>query len=327
MITFKETKEIYRYKDGIYVHVRDIEMESAILHKEGEGLSMSEIRERVHKIKLKTLSSLNNKPPSNLICLNNCILNTDTFEILPHDEKYIFLNRIPVDYKPELDFEREFNFLKEIADDDASLLAEFFGYCLIADNRYQKALILHGSKGNNGKSTLMKIITAFFGGKDNISSVTIQDLSHHRFMLYNLVGKWINIYADLPTTDITDDSNVKNIISGDNITVEQKNKQPFTYTPFCKLFFSCNNFPKVLNASNAFYRRWIIVKFNHEFSNKGKLEDEYSTPDSRSRWLNLFLHYLKILKERGRFDYVDAVTQKIWEDEVKNIASNQRNLK
>ena len=46
--------------------------------------------------------------------------------------------------------------------------------------------------------------------------------------------------------------------------MEKKNKNPFSFQPYARLLFSCNSIPKNYgDKSEGFYRRLIIVRFNH----------------------------------------------------------------
>jgi putative DNA primase/helicase len=46
--------------------------------------------------------------------------------------------------------------------------------------------------------------------------------------------------------------------------VEKKNKNPFSFQSSARLQFSCNSIPKNYgDRSEGFYRRLIIIRFNH----------------------------------------------------------------
>ena len=50
----------------------------------------------------------------------------------------------------------------------------------------------------------------------------------------------------------------------DYLTVEKKNKNPFSFQSSARLLFSCNSIPKNYgDKSEGFYRRLIIIRFNH----------------------------------------------------------------
>lgn len=79
-----------------------------------------------------------------------------------------------------------------------------------------------------------------------------------------LFGKLANIFADLPGKEIRETGTFKAITGEDYISAQHKFKDYFSFKPFCRLMFSCNNVPKnVSDRSDGFYRRLIIVRFDH----------------------------------------------------------------
>ena len=79
-----------------------------------------------------------------------------------------------------------------------------------------------------------------------------------------LFGKLANIFADLPTKNIDDNGIFKALVGEDYLTVEKKNKNPFSFQSTARLLFSCNSIPKNYgDKSEGFYRRLIIVRFNY----------------------------------------------------------------
>jgi putative DNA primase/helicase len=68
--------------------------------------------------------------------------------------------------------------------------------------KYQKAFFFVG-RGNNGKSVLIDLIQAFVG-KENCSAVKLHDLRNDRFIAAQLYGKTVNLYADMPSTGLSD---------------------------------------------------------------------------------------------------------------------------
>ena len=53
-------------------------------------------------------------------------------------------------------------------------------------------------------------------------------------------------------------------VGEDYLTVEKKNKNPFSFQSSARLLFSCNSIPKNYgDKSEGFYRRLIIIRFNH----------------------------------------------------------------
>ena len=95
-----------------------------------------------------------------------------------------------------------------------------------------------------------------------MSNIAWQNLSD-RFKTAELYGKLANIFSDLPTKNIDDTGIFKSLVGEDYLTVEKKNKNPFSFQSYARLLFSCNVIPKnYADKSEGFYRRLIIIRFN-----------------------------------------------------------------
>ena len=136
------------------------------------------------------------------------------------------------------------------------------GYFLIPVNSAQKCFVIVGV-ASAGKSVLLRVLNDVLLGKQNVSNVSWQALNE-RFKTAELFGKLANIFADLPTKNIDDNGIFKALVGEDYLTVEKKNKNPFSFQSSARLLFSCNSIPKNYgDKSEGFYRRLIIIRFNH----------------------------------------------------------------
>ena len=141
-----------------------------------------------------------------------------------------------------------------------ALLQEMLGYFLIPVNSAQKCFVIVGAAGA-GKSVLLRVLNELLLGKENVSNVSWQSLNE-RFKTAELFGKLANIFADLPTKNIDDNGIFKALVGEDFLTVEKKNKNPFSFQSTARLLFSCNSIPKNYgDRSEGFYRRLIIIRF------------------------------------------------------------------
>jgi putative DNA primase/helicase len=149
-----------------------------------------------------------------------------------------------------------------LSDAQVYLVQEILGYFLIPVNRAQKSFVIVGEAGA-GKSLLLLVLNDILLGRENVSNVSWQSLNE-RFKTAELFGKLANIFADLPTKNIDDNGIFKALVGEDYLTVERKNKNPFSFQPYARLLFSCNKIPKNYgDKSEGFYRRLIILRFNH----------------------------------------------------------------
>jgi len=190
----------------------------------------------------------------------------DTFN--PHDPKYLSTVQIKAQYNPESDeyveskCPRFMEFLRSVLDEpEIRLLQEIYGYLLVPITKAQKSFMLVGL-ANTGKSTILSVVQELLLGAENVSNIPLQMLSE-RFQPAELFGKLANIYADLPSKNIDDAGMFKAVTGEDYITGERKHKDPFSFKPYARFMYSCNDIPKNYgDRSEAFYRRLIIIRFS-----------------------------------------------------------------
>jgi len=201
----------------------------------------------------------------------------DADEIVPKepDRTHRARTGFEFDYYPNARAPRFDRYLDEIfeGDDDADekrrMLLEFAGACLFefADDK-QKALVLYddtdGGQGANGKSVFIKVLESVFP-TGAVSSLAPQDFGH-RFKSAVLAGKKLNVITEMPESDIVAGDAFKGIITGDPITREFKNQDPFSFRPRAGHLFACNTFPAVQDTSGAFWRRLLVVPFGNRFT-------------------------------------------------------------
>jgi putative DNA primase/helicase len=155
-----------------------------------------------------------------------------------------------------LDYTFEFD---EDKNEKIKLLQECFGYSMTSSVELQKMIMLHGF-GANGKTLILKVLSEILG-QHNLSTVAMRDLGN-RFSPVKLHNKLVNIDSDCDDDAMKYEGRIKAIVSGDAITVEEKNQPAFSFSPYAKLWMATNSLPKVKNNTYGFYRRLIILMFN-----------------------------------------------------------------
>jgi putative DNA primase/helicase len=184
----------------------------------------------------------------------------DTFK--PHSPDYYSTVQINATYDPGAKCPQFLRFLISLLpDEEIYLMQEIFGYFLIPVNKAQKSFVFVGAP-NAGKSTLLSVVQEILLGSENVSNIPWQNLAD-RFNKAELFGKLANIFADLPSKSIDDNGMFKALTGEDYITAERKNKDPFSFRPYARLLFSCNEIPRNYgDRSDGFYRRLIIIRFD-----------------------------------------------------------------
>ena len=120
--------------------------------------------------------------------------------------------------------------------------------------------------GSNGKSVYLKGLESAIG-EDNVSNIPLHTLTDgkDRFSRAGLVGKLVNIYADLSDKELNDTSAFKAITGEDSIMVEYKGKQAFKFNSFARLIFSANNKVCTQDESTGYKRQLFMFHFSARF--------------------------------------------------------------
>lgn len=198
-----------------------------------------------------------------IVNVKNGLYNVLDDSFKSHTPEYYSTVQINATYTPGPGCPQFIAFLRSILqDEEIHLMQEIFGYLLIPINKAQKSFVFVGAP-NAGKSTLLSVAQDILLGCENVSNIPWQNLSD-RFNKAELFGKLSNIFADLPSKSIDDNGMFKALTGEDYITAERKNKDPFSFRPYARLLFSCNEIPRNYgDRSDGFYRRLIIIRFDH----------------------------------------------------------------
>ena len=223
--------------------------------------------------------------------------------LVPHSPKYFTTCQINADYFElfELKFHKGMdNFLNDVSDRNFEIkqtILQIIGYCMTYRTDLQLAFFFYGPTAKNGKSTLIEIINTMIG-KSNICHVTMQQLCE-RFRTYLIKDKILNTETEVEKDTIKSIEMFKKIVTSDEVTVEQKYKDPAIIRPFCKLIFATNNLPQLNTIDDeGYYRRLFILPFNRRFTDEEVNNfdiNELLTEDAINYLANISLQeYLKI---------------------------------
>lgn len=226
---------------------------------------------------IKTIAAVK-KPFSdpNIIPVNNGLYEVSSGNLKPFSPKYPIITKIETDYNPNAKLVthktkngKKWNVDEWIASmvnddkDTVKLIYQMFNEAFNS-NRTRKAIGLFIGKSNSGKSTLSQLLINIIG-IDKISSLKAEDFSN-RFRLSQIVGKVANIGDDISSNYIGDVQDLMSVASGDPITVEYKNQQPFTITSKSFCLFSAEDMPRSNNKNDGWYNRLKIVQFPNGMS-------------------------------------------------------------
>ncbi len=145
-------------------------------------------------------------------------------------------------------------------------LYQILAYSLIPDYPIHRLFCFIGG-GLNGKSKFLELLRKFIG-HNNCCSTELDTLLTSRFEITRLHKKLICQMGETDFEEMSKTSILKKLTGGDLIGFEYKNKNPFEECNYSKILISTNNLPTTSDKTVGFYRRWLIIDFPNEFSEK-----------------------------------------------------------
>ncbi|HMN13683.1 MAG TPA: phage/plasmid primase, P4 family [Bellilinea sp.] len=171
---------------------------------------------------------------------------------------------------------------------------ELMGDSLTPVIRFQRAMLLKG-KGRNGKSILTRLAAALH---QNVAAMQINNLTS--FALSPLIGASLAVVDEVPKSGINEQM-LKTIISGEEITIDRKHRDPVRYRPTAKWIISTNNDQKTADNSDGFWRRLSIIPFTRQIPESEVVPclDDLIIKNELQQFLDWCLIGLCRLNERG----------------------------
>lgn len=197
-------------------------------------------------------------------------LQNGTFEITPLCQSLkefaaedFITYQLPFEFNAECKAPIFKKYLDEVLPDIESqnVLCEYVAYLFVNPSylKLEKALILYG-KGANGKSVFFEIVMALLG-RENVSNYSLQSLTDSTGYYRAKIGNKLLNYASELTSKMSTDL-FKQLVSGEPIEARLPYKEPFTLINYAKFIFNCNELPRDIEQTNAFFRRFLIIPFD-----------------------------------------------------------------
>ena len=266
---------IYLY-NGTYWDDLDKETFQKFLGKAAEKMGVPTYSARYYKFRKELYEQflgtayLEPKPPlANRVLIN---LQNGTFEVSPQgtqlrpfDRSDFLTYQLPFEYNPQAKAPLFEAYLNKVLPDieRQKVLAEYLGFVFIkhGSNRLkeEKALILYGS-GANGKSVFFEIVSALLG-TENTSNYSLQSLTNENgYFRAKLANKLVNYGSEI--NGKLESAIFKQLVSGEPVEARLPYGEPFTLKQYAKLIFNCNELPKDVEHTNAYFRRFLIIPFD-----------------------------------------------------------------
>ncbi|MFF2053814.1 phage/plasmid primase, P4 family [Leifsonia sp. NPDC058194] len=275
--------------EGIYAtsedHIRSI---ARLYNRE---LTINDSRE-VMTVLREEAPRLNRCSDRDLIAVNNGIFDYRTKELKPFDPNKVFLSKARVDYDanalspgiqtPDGDTWEVEEWMKTLSDDPeiVDLLWQILGAIVRPHVRWNKSAWFYSVQGNNGKGTLVELMRNLVGTA-SYASIPISDFGKD-FLLEPLTrASAILVDENDVGTFIDRAANLKAIITNDVISINRKYKTPIAYQFWGFMVQCLNEFPRIKDKSESFYRRQLFVPFSKSFTGAEKryIKDDYVARD------------------------------------------------
>lgn len=224
-------------------------------------------REQLYKQFLAVANLPKPEPLDEIVLIN---LKNGTFEISPYRQilrppkrEDFITYQLPFEYDPEAQTPLFQSYLNKVQPDidRQMILAEYLAYLFIKTStlKLEKTLLLYGT-GANGKSVFFEVVNALLGGDENVSSYSLQNLTNDNgYFRAMLANKLVNYASEI--NGKLETSIFKQLVSGEPVDARLPYREPFTLTNYAKLIFNCNELPKDVEQSSAYFRRFLIVPF------------------------------------------------------------------
>lgn len=316
----KINNRLHIYRNGIYVS-GDAQIEAQMI-KLIPGLKRAQRSEVLAYLEIMIEDEIKTTNPA-VIAFSNGLYNIVDGTFRDFTPAVVITNKIPWPYNPAAHSELLDHTLDRLACDDPevrALLEEMVGYCLYRRNELGKAFILIGDK-SNGKSTFLHMVKNMMGN-ENIASLDLKELGD-RFKTAELFGKLANIGDDIGDEFIANASIFKKLVTGDQVNVERKGKDPFEFINYAKFLFSANVIPRIKDKTGAVQRRLTIVPFDAKFTPNDAdfrpfIKDELCEQEPMEHLIQLGLAALKRVLINNQFTTSSRVQGQLDEYEENN---------
>ena len=228
-----------------------------------------QFREQLFKQFLATEYLSNPQGDQNKVLIN---LQNGTFEISPQgtnlrpfDRSDFITYQLPFEYNPQAKAPIFEAYLNRVLPDKErqKILAEYLGYVFIKHGsnalKEEKALVVYGTIAND-KSVFFEIVKSLLG-VENVSSFSLQSLTNDNgYFRAKLANKLVNYASEINGN--LEASIFKQLVSGEPVEARLPYGQPFILKQYAKLIFNCNELPKDVEHTNAYFRRFLIIPFD-----------------------------------------------------------------
>lgn len=263
--------------EGIYVTDEDVFKRIAVQYN--YSITSRELKDVMEMISMNA-PRVSKTMDKDLIAVNNGIYHYDTKKLEPFSPDYVFCAKSKVDYNPaatnvtihndddNTDWDVE-SWMRDLSDDPevVDLLWQILSAIIRPHVRWNKSAWFYSNTGNNGKGTLCELMRSLCGD-GSYAAIPLVDFSK-QFALEPLTRATAIIVDENDVgTFIDKAANLKAVITNDVIPIDRKFKTPISYQFYGFMVQCLNEYPRIKDRSDSFYRRQLFIPFDKCFTGK-----------------------------------------------------------
>lgn len=223
-----------------------------------------------------------------LIAVNNGIFNFATKQLMSFSSDYVFMSKSKVNYNhaaqnvyitmPDGEVWDIESWMEDLFDDPelTQVTWEILSAIIRPFVRWNKSAWFYSESGNNGKGTLCELMRSLCG-EGSYASLSLEDFGKD-FLLEPLIRANAIIRDENDVgTYIDKAANLKAVITNDVISINRKHKTPISYQFYGFMVQCLNEYPRVKDKSDSFYRRQLFIPFKKCFTGieRKYIKDDY----------------------------------------------------
>ncbi|HWR35392.1 MAG TPA: phage/plasmid primase, P4 family [Clostridia bacterium] len=201
----------------------------------------------------------------------NGVLDLTTGTLRPGKPEDKITKSTDVEFDPNAPCQRWEQFLEEIFDGNRDLI-DFIhcavGYSLSGSTAEQVMFMCYGT-GANGKGVFFHTLKDALGAYGFKAPSLLFDLDKRSSIpndVAALDGKRFAIITEMDESAYLNESRIKELVHGDQMTARFLNKEFFTFSPVAKYWIAVNQKPRTKDDSFGFWRSILLVPFTKQFS-------------------------------------------------------------
>jgi putative DNA primase/helicase len=278
-VTESDVLWVYDGDSGTYNKHGEAHIGETLKAKLGPHYAVSEKREIIDRVKEGNRirrEELNARThDGKLLCVGNGVVDFKTGKLKDHSPEYRFVRGLDVDLPtPENGLGADRDTILEFMDsitqrtEDRDTLLDHLAHGLMPGHPYRAFLVAFGP-GGNGKTQLAEVFTGFVG-KENSSSVEIDQMVNDDFATSDLVGKFVNWGDDMSGDGggtLDDVSKLKKASGGSDMRANEKYEKTFDFQNEAALFFSANEPPRFGEVKPSIKDRLYPIEMPYRFVN------------------------------------------------------------